>query len=184
MKQLIFLWGLLILLAGCAGAPSEPEVPEIQPVNQGMACAAASQIMESFVDGPTAPIVYPEEYGGGYIAEDFYLYICLTDNSAQTREKYRSIVEAPEILRFTEVNYSLNDLRELQDALTDERWREYGFTGIGVDEIGNQVNVCIEDLSRAEELRPLMVDSLSPELRARFPEPPLIFEEMGPIILC
>lgn len=194
------IWALLcvLLLTGCGQAPGEgaesaeppkaaesvpAEEPELTPVPGGQETAnqAYGQILDSFggllPHDPGYP-GYPEEFGEAYY-EDGYLVICLTENTREMREKYRALVDTPEILQFREVAYSYNDLYALQMAIKPTEDME--LTSWGVDVMENRVEIGIPDLSREEETLALILEGLPTEVKERFSEYPIAFREEGPV---
>ncbi len=168
------LWALaaLLLLTAACAAPAEQEAEEARavseeaavepeaPAGQDRAIAAYEEIVTSFGGA------YPAEFGDAYL-EDNYLWVCLTDDSEQMREKYLALSGDPEILRFRKVDYGYNDLRALQDAIVGTP--EIVFASVGVDVTENRVAVGIPDLDREQETLALIREHLPPELAKRFP---------------
>ena len=185
-----------VLLFGCAQAPAGTESLEDalegtmdslaeeksgeltpRPGGQEAANEAYGQILDAF--GGLLPYEpgypgYPEEYGGAYY-EEGYLWICLTENSLEQREYYRSLVDNPEILQFKEAAHSFHDLYAL--AMAIEPSQELVLTSWGVNERENRVDVGIPDISGQEEALSLISDSLPQDVKERFAELPICFQE-------
>ena len=197
MKRMLCLLVLAVCalaLTACA-APAEPkepvqaetaetaEVPEEitpQPGGQEAANSAYGQILESFgglpPDDPGYP-GYPEEFGDAYYRDGF-LYICLTENTLEMREKYRALVDTPEILQFVEAAYSYNDLYALQTAVAG-MMAELGLSSVGVNVEENRVDIGIPDIARAAEALAYITENLPADVAERFSEYPIFFEEEG-----
>lgn len=156
-----------------ASEPSGGEEDFSDPGGQGVAIDAYDSILRSF-GSPDTESGYPEEFADAYIEDDF-LYVCLTDTSEQMREKYRALVIEPRILRFVQVEHSYNDLMALHMALVEIEGLE--FASVGMDVMGNEVNIGIPDISKEEEDRALIEKSLPAEIRERFEELPISFAE-------
>ena len=154
-----------------------PEEDLSQLSSQELAQRAYEQILDSFggllPHDPGYP-GYPEEFGDAYY-EDGCIVVCLTDNSQEMQEKYRALVDTPELLRFREVDYSYNDLYALFEAVT--RTEGLAAASVGVDVEENQVVVGIPDLSAGEEALAAIREGLPQELEDRFSQLPITFRE-------
>lgn len=194
MKRWILALTVLLCalaLTACAAPAETPEAEEAlpaetaeeatgvipQPGSQDMAISAYGQILESFgalpPDDPGYP-GYAEEFGNAYY-EDGYLYICLTDNSPEMQEKYRALVDTPQILQFKEVAYSYNDLYALQMAIVQTEGLV--FASVGVNVIENRGDIGIPDITKEAEMLTLITESLPADVAARFSEYPIAFQE-------
>lgn len=183
-----------LLLAGCGGdapaategsAPdvSEPAFPQEivpEPLGQEAANAAYGQPLEHFgilmVHEEGFPN-YPEEFGDAYY-QDGFLWLCLTEDTPEVRQKYLDAVTQPEVLQFRQVDYGYNDLYKLSMAITRDDGIE--FTSVGPNVMENRVDVGIPDLDRAQEFLSRITDALPEELVQAFPgELPIVFHEEG-----
>ena len=172
-RGLWLLAALVLALTAACAAPAEQgseeertvseeaAVEQEAPTGQDRAIAAYEKIVTSFGGA------YPAEFGDAYL-EDNYLWVCLTDDSEQMREKYLALSGDPEILRFRKVVYGCNDLRALQEAIVDTP--EIVFASVGVDVTENRVDMGIPDLGQEEQTMELIREHLPPELAEKFPE--------------
>lgn len=158
-------------------SPGEQDEDLPQLSNQDLAQRAYGQILDSFggllPHDPGYP-GYPDEFGDAYY-EDGYIVVCLTDSSQEMQEKYRNLVDTPEILRFREVAYSYNDLYALQEAVSSIQ--DLNFASIGVNVMENQVEIGISDIAQEAQTLALILDQLPQDISVRFSEPPLVFRE-------
>ena len=164
------------LAAACSAPPissnDAPAAPaeSIQSDRQELATAAYSQIVESFgtpEPGDAGFSWYPEEFGDAFYA-DGYLHVCLTDISQEMQEKYRALVDTPEILQFQEVTHAYRDLFALQTAISDMAGLRFSSVGINIQE--NRVDVGLPDLSKAGEALALITENLPSDISALFSE--------------
>ncbi|MDY3281802.1 hypothetical protein [Dysosmobacter sp.] len=184
---------LCLLLSGCgasapsggAGSTAEPSVPEavpqeeaVGPYGQEAAIDAYSQLMDHF--GILLPHEegfpnYPAGFGDAYY-EDGYLWVCLTDDSPEVRQKYLDAVDCPQVLQFRKVDYGYNELYRLSMAIVDTAGVD--FASVGPNVMENRVDVGVPDLDRAAEYLDLITQTLPPELAAAFPaELPIVFSQ-------
>ena len=184
---------LCLLLSGCgaaapsggAGSTAESFAPEsappeetVGPYGQEAAIDAYSQLMDHFCILPSHEAGfpnYPAEFGDAYY-EDGYLWVCLTDDSPEMRQKYLDAVDCPQVLRFRKVDYGYNDLYRLSMAIVDTEGVD--FASVGPNVMENRVDVGVPDLDRAAEYLNLITRALPPELAAAFPgELPIVFSQ-------
>ena len=187
------LAALCLLLSGCgspapsgsAGSPAEPPAARTAPpeetvgsCGQEAANDAYSQLLDHF--GILPPHEegfpnYPAEFGDAYY-EDGYLWVCLTDDSPEVRQKYLDAVDCPQELRFRKVDYGYNELYRLSMAIVDTAGVD--FASVGPNVMENRVDVGVPDLDRAAEYLNLITQALPPELAAAFPEQlPIVFSQ-------
>ena len=184
---------LCLLLSGCgtsapprsAESTEEPPVSAIPPpeeaagpCGQEAANDAYSQLLDHF--GILLPHQegfpnYPAEFGDAYY-EDGYLWVCLTDDSPEVRQKYLDAVDRPQVLQFRKVDYGYNALYRLSMVIADTKGVD--FASVGPNVMENRVDVGVPDLDRAPEYLNLITQALPPELAAAFPaELPIVFSQ-------
>ena len=184
---------LCLLLSGCgtSAPPRSAENTEEPPVSaapppeeaagpcgQEAANDAYSQLPDHF--GILLPHQegfpnYPAEFGDAYY-EDGYLWVCLTDDSPEVRQKYLDAVDCPQVLRFRKVDYGYNALYRLSMVIADTKGVD--FASVGPNVMENRVDVGVPDLDRAPEYLNLITQALPPELAAAFPaELPIVFSQ-------
>ena len=146
--------------------PPASLIPELSA--QETAQRAYEQIL-----GALGPI-YPAEFADAYYREPM-LVVCLTDTSTEMQEKYRLMTNTPHILEFQQVEYSYNDLNNLQNAVV--KTKGLVFSSVGIDIKANRVNIGIPDISQKEASLSLIVEQFPVFLKNRFSEYPIAFEE-------
>lgn len=126
---------------------------------QAPAIHAYEEILEGLgITIPSDPMYpnYPDEYGGAYY-QDKQLYICLTEDTANNREKYLSLITDDSVVRFITVDHSYNDLYELSLQVAES----YGATisSVGVDIKENAVDIGVQE-NLAARTMPAIVESI------------------------
>ena len=80
-------------------------------------------------------IAYPDYYGGAYIDDDKNLVILVTTEIEVARKEISTIINLADI-KFENVTYSFNQLREVQDEIESDvetsKGLGKGITGIGL----------------------------------------------------
>jgi len=147
---------------------AQPTTPASELSAQETAQRAYEQILGALGS------IYPAEFADAYYREPM-LVICLTDISTEMQKKYCSMSDTPHILEFQQVEYSHNDLSELQNAVI--KTENLVWSSVGIDIKANRVSVGIPDISKKEESLALIVDQLPSSLKNRFSEYPIAFEE-------
>ena len=137
---------------------------------QAPAIHAYEEILEGLdIAIPSDPMYpnYPDEYGGAYY-QDEQLYICLTEDTEDNREKYLSLTTEDSVVRFTTVDHSYNDLYELSLQVAEN----YGATisSVGVDIKGNAVDVGIQE-NLVARTTPAIVASIESTISRNTPIP-------------
>ena len=150
----------------------KPEARPTAPIPELSAQETAQRAYEQIL-GALGPI-YPSEFADAYYREPM-LVVCLTDTSTEMQAKYCLMTNTPHILEFQQVNYSLKDLNDLQNAII--KTKGLVFSSVGIDIKANRVSVGIPDISKEAETLILITDQLPTFLKNRFSEYPIVFEE-------
>ena len=111
-----------------------------------------------------------DSYGGACILENNMLQVSVVGDSA-VLARYREILQDHlAVVEFRTVRFTLQQLYQLQDAIT-EKLPQGSWSGIGVDESGNCVVVCVpQDIEAVRSI--LQADP-------QFRDLPITYEIMG-----
>jgi len=158
-----------LILAGCGIAP----IPSSAPAESAPAESAAPQptpdtpyperrsqealqtVYEEILEGIGRKLVpsysavrqelpYPPEWGDAYL-DCGLLHVNLVGDSPELEERYRGYVSDPGALVFHDVDFSYQELEELQNKLAHSDME--GWSAIGVNVIANRVDVTVTEFT-------------------------------------
>lgn len=103
-------------------------------IHQGKALEEYDKICETYERDENNCFIYPDNYAGEYIDEDYDLVILLTDDN---NGYYKSIVSDSEYIKYKTVEYSYNELSSALassvEILLNEEYGKKLYVGSGID---------------------------------------------------
>lgn len=103
-------------------------------IHQGKALEEYDKICETYERDENNCFIYPDNYAGEYIDNDYDLVILLTDNN---NDYYKNIVGESEYIKYKTVEYSYNDLSSALatsvEILLNEEYGKKLYVGSGID---------------------------------------------------
>ena len=146
-------------------APNQSLTPEFEQKMQDQDAA-----LQAYMHLMSFESQLQDSYGGACILENNMLQVSVVGDSA-VLARYREILQDHlAVVEFRTVRFTLQQLYQLQDAIT-EKLPQGSWSGIGVDESGNCVVVCVpQDIEAVRSI--LQAD---PEFQGM----PITYEIMG-----
>ncbi len=129
-----------------------------------LAAKKANMIESKFIKNKLGEVIYPDYIGGLYIDSNDNLTIQVVEQNIPNsqNETYESIINIDENSKIEYVDYSYEELNELNDTILNNFLGKIdNLTGLYVDVVSNRVVVELEDLTdeKIEEFKKNVIDS-------------------------
>ena len=103
--------------------------------------------------GEKKVILYPPEYGGGYVDKSDTLHILLTKKANMTtKTSYLEIMDNDEDIIFEIVDFPLSLLYEIQRSIDAETAEEFGIMSSCLNETTNRLDIGLLDRTKENEV--------------------------------
>jgi hypothetical protein len=105
---------------------------------QEQALEAWNVLSETFTVNKDGTITYPDDYAGAWYS-DGKLHIALTSNKRETTSRYNEILKGFDCIVFKTARYSINELDEVRDLVSETLWKDFSLVSHYVDVKENKI---------------------------------------------